>query len=81
MKELYYLLYQVKNSNINWIVDVNIELTDEFINIINYISKQEIYKIYKRYISTRWIDIELNYKQFRIFNIEKNDKLIYISRY
>ena len=40
MKELYYLLYEVKYSNINWIVDVNIELTDEFINIINYISKQ-----------------------------------------
>jgi hypothetical protein len=79
MKELYYLLYQIKDSNIYWIVDVDIELNNNFINIIEYISKQEIYKIYRRYVSSKWVDFELNYKQFRKFIIQDNDKFIYKS--
>lgn len=79
MKELYYLLYQIKDSNIYWIVDVDIELNNNFINIIDYISKQEIYKIYIRYVSSKWVDFELNYKQFRKFIIQDNDKFVYKS--
>jgi hypothetical protein len=79
MKELYYLLYQIKDSNIYWIVDVDIELNNNFINIIDYISKHEIYKIYRRYVSSKWVDLELNYKQFRKFIIQDNDKFVYKS--
>lgn len=76
MRELYYLLYQIKDSNINWIVDVDIELNNNFINNIDYISKHEIYKVYRRYVSSKWLDFELNYKQFRKFIIQDNDEFI-----
>jgi hypothetical protein len=79
MKELFYLVYNLKNSNINWIVDVDYELNNDFIKAIDIISKHEIYKLYSRYVSIKSFDSELKYKQFRKFIIKKNDKLLYES--
>ena len=44
--------------------------------VLDLNSDKEIYKIYKRYIKKKDIHKELKYKQFRIFNIGKFDKLI-----
>lgn len=76
MIKLYYLLYQIKGNNINWIVDVDVKLNKDFIKVLDLNSDKEIYKIYKRYIKKKDIHKELKYKQFRIFNIGKFDKLI-----
>ena len=79
MKELFYLVYNLKNSNINWIVDVDYELNNDFIKAIDFISKHEIYKLYSRYVSIKSFDSELKHKQFRKFIIKENDKLLYES--
>ena len=69
-------MYQIKGNNINWIVDVDVKLNKDFIKVLDLNSDKEIYKIYKRYIKKKDIHKELKYKQFRIFNIGKFDKLI-----
>lgn len=79
MKELYYLVYQIKDNNINWIVEVDCELNDNFIKTIDYISNIEIYKVYSRNVSIKRLNFELNYKQFKKFIIQANDKLLYKS--
>tara|TARA_B100000902_G_scaffold274559_1_gene260408 strand:- start:3420 stop:3674 length:255 start_codon:yes stop_codon:yes gene_type:complete len=81
MIKLFYLLYQLKDSNINWIVDIDIEINKNFIESINHISNEENYKIYSRYISTLWYNEEFGYKKirFEIFTIENNDKFLYKS--
>ena len=79
MKELYYLVYQLKGNNINWIVEVDYELNKNFIKTMDFVSNHEIYKLYSRYVSNKLLDFELNYKQFRKFIIQENDKLFYKS--
>ena len=54
MIKLYYLLYQIKGNNINWIVDVDVKLNKDFIKVLDLNSDKEIYKIYKRYIKKRY---------------------------
>lgn len=80
MKTVYYLIYQLTNSNINWVINVDTN-NEDFIKTMEVKSKIEIYKIYKREIRSYLLKKELNYKHYQIFNIEKNDILVAMSKF
>jgi len=76
MKKIYYLIYQLKNINVNWIVSIDRILSDKLLDAVYYESDKEIYKIYSRLIPDNKLNSELKYKQFDIFNINKTDILV-----
>ena len=77
---LYYLLYKLTNSDILWIVNVDDQLDDLFKNIVNFKSKEEKYLLVRKnlkFYNKSLFEEELERKQFRIFEICSNDKIIY----
>lgn len=81
MYYLYYLLYQIKNDKILWIVKVD-ENFYKLKNLINKVlSKYEDYYIIERPFEEdlKIIDKELERIHFRIYNKKNNDKIIYYT--
>tara|TARA_B100000989_G_C19447590_1_gene430229 strand:+ start:60 stop:305 length:246 start_codon:yes stop_codon:yes gene_type:complete len=78
MEKLYYLLYQVIGKDTNWIVRVEID-PNNLLKYMDYISNIEVYKIYSRWVSTKYIDHQLEHNQFKIFNIRYSDELICVT--
>ena len=77
---LYYLLYKLTNSDILWIVNVDDQLDDLFKNIVNFKSNKEKYLLVRKnlkFYNKSLFEEELERKQFRIFEICSNDKIIY----
>jgi len=81
MYYLYYLLYQIKNDNILWIVNID-ENCYKLKNIIKKISnKYEDYYIVERQFEEdiKTIENELQRIHFKIFNKNNYDKIIYYT--
>ena len=76
---LYYLLYQIKNDNTLWIVDVD-ENYYNLKNIITNISNnyEDYYLIERQFEEDlKIIDNELEHNQFVVFDKRDTDKILY----
>lgn len=79
MFNLYYLLYQIKNDTIFWIVNVdeNYYKLKKIITNINNIF-EDYYLIERQFEEDfKLIDNELERKHFVIFNKRNTDKILY----
>ncbi len=80
MIPLYYLLYKLKTSDILWIIRTS-DIMEELLEYTeNFKSEYEKYYLVERPIKLKYKEEELEKKHFKIFKLEKNDRIIDKSR-
>ena len=72
MIKLYYLLYQIKGNNINWIVDVDVKLNKDFIKVLDlnlwiFMIYIILYNIFNKIIIQIIIQIMIQILIYQIF--------------
>ena len=73
---LYYLLYKINQHHLLWIVKTAPEYYTLKDHIKNYRSTMDKYYIVKRFVSAKYVEEELNLKQFNIFKTHKFDIIL-----
>tara|TARA_Y100000591_G_scaffold247537_1_gene218639 strand:- start:4486 stop:4722 length:237 start_codon:yes stop_codon:yes gene_type:complete len=74
MMKNYYLLYKLTNSEILWIVDIGYNYYSLKKRVKDFRSKYETYYIVSKLIDN---DLDIYFKQFTRFHIDKNCELLF----
>lgn len=74
MLKNYYLLYKLTNSEILWVVDIGYNYYSLKKRVKDFRSKHETYYIVSKLINN---DLDIYFKQFTRFRIDKNCELLF----